>query len=133
MTPVGRAPRVGFFVAGLVVLCAACSLWPGSETSNPMVRSRPTSVGVVVENYNWSDMVIYVVSGGSSRRLGMVTTTNRESFELSRNLLTSNLYLRAEAVGSTRSIRTDVLSVSEGDVVVWTLANQLGLSHYEIR
>ncbi|MDX1568817.1 MAG: hypothetical protein R3223_13510 [Longimicrobiales bacterium] len=133
MTAFERSPRAGLYVSSLVVLCAACSLWPGSDAPNPMVRGRPTSVGVVVENQHWSDMVVYVVSGGSSRRLGMVTTTNRESFELSRNLLTSSLYLRAEAVGSSRSIRTDVLSVAEGDVIVWTLANQLGLSHYEIR
>ena len=128
--------RAGLFLTvliGLASLGAACSLWPGGEAPNPMMRGSPTAVGVVVENQNWSDMVIYVVRGGSRRRLGMVTTTNRASYELDRSLLTSNMYLRAEAVGSSRSIRTDVLNVSEGDVVIWTIANQLGLSSYEIR
>lgn len=128
-------PWLGAVLASTLVLISACSLWPGSagESDSPFEARRPTTVGVVVENQHWSDMVVYVVASGTSRRLGMVTTANRESFELSQNLLTGSLYLRAEAVGSSRSIQTDLLNVGEGDVVVWTIANQLGLSNYVIR
>lgn len=128
-------PWAGLVLPWILVLASACSLWPGSagESDNPFEGTRSGTVGVVVENQHWSDMVVYVVASGTRRRLGMVTTANRESFELSRNLLTSTLYLRAEAVGSSRWIRTDLLSVSEGDVVVWTIRNQLDLSDYVIR
>lgn len=130
-----RLMRAGLLLPAVLAVTGACSLWDGfaGEGDNPMQAGAPASVGVVVENRHWSDMVVYVVSAGRSQRLGMVTTANRESFEVSRNLLGSNIHLRAEAVGSSRSIRTDILNVGEGDVVVWTLENQLGLSDYVIR
>ena len=130
-----RVSRAGLLLGAVLVVTGACSLFDGlgGEPDNPMQSTAPNTVGVVVENRHWSDMVVYVVSGGSSRRLGMVTTANRESFEIPRNLLTSNIYLRAEAVGSTRGVRTDILNVGEGDLVIWTLENQLGLSAWVIR
>lgn len=135
MRSVKRTLQVVLLLSAVVAVTGACSLFGGlgGETDNPMQGSAATTVGVVVENQHWSDMVVYVVSGGQRRRLGMVTTANRGSFEISQNLLTSNLYLLAEAVGSSASIRTDILNVGEGDVVVWTLENQLRLSDYVIR
>lgn len=135
MRSVKRALRIALLLSAVVVAAGGCSLFGGlgGSPDNPMEAPTATTVGVVVQNQHWSDMVIYVVSGGQRRRLGMVTTGNRDGFEISRNLLTSNLYLLAEAVGSSASIRTDVLNVGEGDVVVWTLENQLRLSDYIIR
>lgn len=127
--------RAGLLLSAVVAATGACSFWDGlvGEGDNPLQPRSATGVGVVVENYHWSDMVTYVVSSGRSRRLGMVTTGSREEFEISRNLLGSAVYLRAEVVGSSTSIRTDVLNVGEGDVVIWTLQNQLRLSDYVIR
>ena len=70
---------------------------------------------------------MYVVHDGQRTRVGTVTATTTQEFDLSTRLLGSNrqVALIGEAVGSRDVIRTEVLTLQPGQYIEWTLENVL--------
>ena len=87
----------------------------------------PEQFAVVVVNHHWLDVTVYLVHDGQRTRIGTVTATSTEQFAVSTRLLgsTRQVALIGEAVGSTEVVRTELLSVQDGQYIEWTLENAL--------
>jgi hypothetical protein len=82
---------------------------------------------VEVENHHWSDVVVYLMNGSQSQRLGMVTgvSTNRFLFPYRQIAAGGRLRLRAHAVGEEGSFISEDVVVQPGQSIKWTLESDL--------
>ena len=105
---------------------AACGKRGGSEPVSP----GSGEIVIEVENQYAASVTIYLDAGGTSRRLGQVNIGSSQSFPVAwRQLGTDGAFrLRAEVIGSSERVMTDVLRVQPDQIVRWTLAPQLGMS-----
>jgi hypothetical protein len=80
-----------------------------------------------VENHNWSDIVIYLMRGSQSHRLGMVAAVSTAHFAFPyRHLgIGGNARLRASAVGGPQAVTSETLLVQPGQWIKWTLETDL--------
>jgi hypothetical protein len=85
---------------------------------------------VEVENHNWSDIVIYVMNGNQSRRLGMVAGLSTIHFVFPyRSLATGGtVQLKAYPIGGPGPFTSENLLVQPGQWVKWTLESDLSRS-----
>jgi hypothetical protein len=98
----------------LLVLASACS--PGR--TRPGSTTEPATIQV--ENRAFTDMTIYVIeSGGSRRRLGIATGASTSSFTIPATLvgLGRELQFMADPIGSNRTATSNRLWVSPGQQV----------------
>jgi hypothetical protein len=135
MPPVPRTPvlwqRLASVAALLfVVTLSACSLFR-SQTHGD---DDTDIVTITVVNHNTLDVTLYNVRQGRRERLGDVTAAMSNSFKLPLRRLPGNeLQLYADPIGSNRGVTSEVLRLSPGDVVEWTLETDLARSHVMIR
>jgi hypothetical protein len=80
-----------------------------------------------VENHHWSDIVIYLMNGSQSQRLGMVGAVSTDNFVFSdRKLATSGkLRLRADPIGGQASFTSEDVLIQSGQSLKWTLETDL--------
>lgn len=107
-------------------------LFPRKEA----VQSGATQSGTVsveVESHNWSDVTVYLLSGGLPQRLGMVTALGQASFDFpSQRLNTSGgVRLRALPIAG-QPFTTETILVLPGQVITWTLENNLDASSFSV-
>jgi hypothetical protein len=89
---------------------------------------------ITVVNHHALNVTVFNVAAGRRDRLGEVTAAGSASFRLHvRRLPGSELQLRADPIGSSRPVTSEVLHVSAGDLVQWMLESDLARSHIEIR
>jgi hypothetical protein len=95
--------------------------------------AQPAKVAVEVESHNWSDITVYLLSGGLPQRLGMVTALGEASFDFpSQRLNTSGgVRLRALPVAG-QPFTSETILVLPGQVITWTLENNLDASSYSV-
>lgn len=126
LVPVTRI--VAAFSAWVAVV-SACGLLPSrrSESDNSPIKPEIT---VEIESHNWSDIVIYLMNGNQSQRLGMVTGLSTAHFEFPYRRLSTggNVRLRADPVGGSASYTSETLLVQPGQGVKWTLESDLSRS-----
>jgi hypothetical protein len=115
-------PALG--LAALLLL--ACAHRGDVESGDP----GTAEVGLEVESHNWSDIVIYLVRGSSTERLGMVGALNTQTFVLPfRRLGTgTDIRLRAYPIGGPGAFTSENLYVQPGQWIKWTLENDLSRS-----
>ncbi|MDB4877724.1 MAG: hypothetical protein JWM41_4170 [Gemmatimonadetes bacterium] len=90
-------------------------------------------VTVNVVNHHLLNVVVFNVVQGHRDRLGDVTSASSMSFRLHlRRMVGGELQLYADPVGATRGVTSELLHVSAGDTVDWTLETDLARSHIEI-
>jgi hypothetical protein len=126
-------------VIRIVVLCMGLSGVPAcgflssrqSESNSSTARSE---IAVEVDSHHWSDIVIYLMDGNQSQRLGMVPGLSTSRFVLPyRKLATSGkARLRAYPVGGSGSFTSEDLLVQPGQWVKWTLESDLSRSSLAI-
>ncbi len=109
-----------------VLLIVATALTACSSHRKGAVQSRD-EFSLVVVNHHWLDVAVYVVHDGQRTRVGTVTATSTQQFDLSSRLLgsTRQVSLIGEAVGSREVVSTEMLSVQPGQYIEWTLENAL--------
>ncbi|HET7275408.1 MAG TPA: hypothetical protein VFI91_09620 [Longimicrobiaceae bacterium] len=109
----------------------ACGAWAASETGPDPYMAEMT---VQVSNHNWSDMVVYGVSGGFRQRLGTVTSMSTRRFQLPRAAALSlgGVHLIADPIGSDRSYSTGMIQVSPGQTIEFNIENNLAISNYSV-
>lgn len=106
---------------------AACASTPASDTDEP-----PSFVEV--SNYNPLDVHVYVIVSGQRVSLGVVTTSNTQSYRLPRLAFSSrNVTFLAMPIGSPRTFVSDELLLQPGDTVVWTITDNLSQSVITVR
>ena len=122
----------------LTVACAA--LWSGgpacalfSRDPAPAPAALHADVSVEVENHNWSDITIYLLTGGLPQRLGMVTAMSNGSFVFpSQRLHTAgSVRLRALPVAGN-AFTSEAILVQPGQAIMWRLENDLDISSLSV-
>jgi len=117
---------------------AAATLPLGCAHRQP-VSSHDTIVSVdgwslTVVNHHWLDVSIVLISDGQRSRVGTVSATRTETYELPARTITSGRVIRLEAnpIGSNGKLTTDGLTVQIGQHVEWTLETSLERSSVAI-
>lgn len=120
-----------FSVCGMLISTGACGLFTRDPAPPPALLVA--EVSVEVENRNWSDITIYLMTGGLPQRLGMVTALGNASFAFpSQRLYTGgSVRLRALPVAG-RPFTSEAILVQPGQAIMWTLENDLDISSLSV-
>src|ERR1041384_5193273 len=97
-------------------------------------RAETAPATVRVANYNWMDVNVYAVQGGTRVRLGSGTSMSNGTFQLpSRFLLQStSVRLMVDPVGSTEGYMTDGILVHGGQQISFNVQNSLQFSSVSV-
>jgi predicted acyl esterase len=100
-----------------------------------VIADEPDTITIRVSNNNPLDMTVYAVNQSMRIRLGTVTTASTQRFEVSLHQVspTGELQLLADPIGSRRTMRSESIHVSAGQVVEWILQVDLRQSSLTIR
>lgn len=114
------------FVAAIV----ACRGSQFPEDVLPEPASDTQSVILEVQNHNWADIIIFVVTDGRRTRLNTVTATRNSSLIIPPNLIgqVGNLQLVARRVGANDRYVSQTISIRTGSTIVLTLESDLSRS-----
>lgn len=124
------SPRRFRGAAILVVMLAACSRNKGQEDFYP----RADPIPVHVQNENFLDMNVFVVSSGVSRRLGLVTGNSAADFKISWSIINGqSIALTATPIGGRGSAGSGSLSVSPGQMIDFKIGSVLRQSTATVR
>ena len=117
--------------ASVIALLAAL---PGC-VKHSVIPDEPDTITIRVSNNNPLDMTVYAVNQSMRIRLGTVTTASTQRFEVSLHQVspTGELQLLADPIGSRRTMRSESIHVSPGQVVEWILQVDLRQSSLTIR
>jgi hypothetical protein len=103
------------------------------EAQQPAAPAHQGNVMVEVESHNWSDITVYLISGGLPQRLGMVSALGEASFDFPAQRLNSSAGIRLRALPvAGRAFTSDAILVQPGQVISWTLENVLNASSYSV-
>ncbi|HEX2251094.1 MAG TPA: hypothetical protein VHH32_12160 [Gemmatimonadales bacterium] len=107
----------------------ACGLLSSRQSDSPGPSSN-AEIPLEVESHHWSDIVIYLMDGSQSQRLGMVAGLSTKNFVFPYRRLTSGgkLRLRAYPVGGQGSFTSEDLLIQPGQWIKWTLESDLSRS-----
>jgi hypothetical protein len=91
-------------------------------------------VSVEVESHNTSDIVVYLMNGSQSQRLGMVPAVSTGSFVLPyRQLATGGrVRLKAYPIGGRGSFTSEDVLLQPGQGVKWILESDLSRSSLSV-
>lgn len=123
--------RITLFAA-LVLSLVTAGCHRGGFTNAP--EGAQGAVGLVVQNQNFYDMDVYVVSEGVATRIGDVTGNSTARFRLDPSFFPSNeLRVVATPVGGNGRAFSGPLNVAPGQTIVFTIASVLRQSSATIR
>lgn len=124
-------PRLAFAFVVLAT-CPGCGLLSSNHTN----RSGPSGRGLVmvaVESHNWNDITIYLMAGGLPQRLGMVTALSSATFDFPSHRLNTSGGVRLRALPvAGRAFTSETILVLPGQVITWTLENDLAASSFSV-
>ncbi len=109
-------------------LClAATSACGSSRHAEESPSPGNPEVSLEVENHHWSDIVIYLMNGTQSQRLGMVGggSTNNFVFPYRQIATGGKVRLRADPVGGEGSFTSEDVQIQSGQGLKWTLESNL--------
>jgi hypothetical protein len=118
--------RIRVLTASL--LCLAATAACGSARHSKESPSPGSSeILLEVENHHWSDIVIYLMNGNQSQRLGMVSGVSTKNFVFPyRQIATGGrVRLRAHPVGGKASFTSEDVVIQSGQSLKWTLESDL--------
>jgi len=118
-------------VALLAVTLAACSR-NKSQTEDFYPRADP--IPVHVQNENFLDMNVFIVSGGVSRRLGLVTGNSAADFKIQWSIINGqSIALTATPIGGRGSAGSGSLNVAPGQMIDFKIGSVLRQSTATVR
>jgi hypothetical protein len=109
------------------LLAPACGLLFGRHSDSDSAPAGQSETMVEVDSHHWSDVIIYLMNGNQSQRLGMVAgvSTNRFLVPYRQIATGGRLRLRAHAVGGEGSFTSEDVVVQPGQSIRWTLESDL--------
>jgi hypothetical protein len=111
-------------------MCSACSRNKGTEDFYP----RADPIPVHVQNENFLDMNVYVVSSGTNRRLGLVTGNSSADFKIAWSFVNGQtISLTAVPIGGRGSAGSGSLSVAPGQEIEFKIGSVLRQSTASVR
>jgi len=118
-------------VASIAVLLAACSR---NKAQNEEFYPRADPIPVHVQNENFLDMNVFVVSSGVSRRLGLVTGNSAADFKIQWSFINGqSISLTATPIGGRGSAGSGSLNVSPGQMIDFKIGSVLRQSTATVR
>lgn len=123
---------MSLFLGALMTGGSGCGLIFPREEHKP-AQQHQGNVVVEVESHSWSDITVYLIAGGLPQRLGMVSAMGEASFDFPPQRLntSSGVRLRALPVAG-QPFTSDAILVMPGQVITWTLENDLDASSYSV-
>ena len=127
-----RARISGLLVLAAVVFATGCfhkrSIIQDAQFANGEIT-------LVVVNHNWLDVAVYLVRGTARERIGTATaaSTTQFVFPMRRLGAGGDFRLLADPVGGRRTFTSESLHGTDGDIVTWTLEDNLSRSTVTIR
>jgi hypothetical protein len=93
------------------------------------------SLTLKIVNHSWLDVNIYVMQGTHRERIGTATATSTTEFHipLRRFSIGADYRLFGDPVGSRQTVQSEALHAQDGDVVTWTLEDNLERSSVDVR
>lgn len=93
------------------------------------------AITVRVVNHAWLDITIYLLQGTHRDRIGIATASSTSTFQVSLRQLSAGAEYRlyGDPVGSRQTVRSEPLHAQDGDVVTWTLEDDLARSSIDVR
>lgn len=87
-----------------------------------------------VVNHSWLDVTVYLMQGTRRERVGTATATSTTEFHLAlRSFASRDYQLFGDPIGSRQTVRSESLHAQDGDVVTWTLEDNLERSSIDVR
>ena len=119
-------------VAALLLSTVSTGCHHGGFSNAP--AGTQGAVGLVVQNQNFYDMDVYIVSEGLATRVGDVTGNSTGHFTLDPSFFPSNeLRVIATPIGGNGRASSGVLNVAPGQTISFTIAPLLRQSSAIIR
>jgi hypothetical protein len=88
---------------------------------------------VEVESHNWNDITVYLIAGGLPQRLGMVSALGEATFDFPSHRLNPSAGIRLRALPvAGKAFTSETILVLPGQVISWTLENNLNASSYSV-
>jgi hypothetical protein len=130
--PAGR--RSLGHLRALACVLAATSLTACATAGHSDPAPSPVANRVVVHNYNWDRLTVYIAGRGTSWRLGAIDGLDEATFRVPRAALASveDVHLVARPIAGA-SFRSESFVFPGGTTAVWTVQNQTALSHVILR
>jgi len=93
------------------------------------------SVTLRIVNHSWLDVTVYLQQGTRRDRIGTATATSTTEFHVPlRRIADGGDYrLFGDPIGSRETVRSEPLHAQDGDVVTWTLEDNLQRSFIDVR
>lgn len=112
-----------------VAAVPACGLFSARQAEKSLSPAG-SEIMLEVKSHHWNDIVIYLMNGSQSRRVGMVAGVSTARFVFPYRQLVSGgrARLRAYAVGGGGSITSEDLLVQQGQWIKLTLESDLARS-----
>ena len=101
--------------------CATCAS-PGASPFDEGVE--PGTVHVEVDNHNFNDATVYVLSGAGQQRLGIVRGKSEKTF-VARLIVPGDVRLRVRLIAG-ESFTTEPLNTNPGETLVLIIPASLG-------
>jgi len=118
-------------VAMFAVLLAACSR---NKAQNDDFFPRADPIPVHVQNENFLDMNVFVVTSGVSRRLGLVTGNSAADFKIQWSIVNGqSISLTATPIGGRGAAGSGALNVSPGQMIDFKIGSVLRQSTATVR
>ncbi|HEY2378539.1 MAG TPA: hypothetical protein VGH98_21345 [Gemmatimonadaceae bacterium] len=110
----------------------ACHHGVGQEAAETGYNGEVT---LRVVNHSYLDVTVYLQQGTRRDRIGTATATTTTEFRVALRRLTSggDYRLLGDPIGSRQAVRSESLHAQDGDVVIWTLEDDLARSFVEVR
>ena len=124
--------RLAVLFSALLSAGPGCGLLSRGDPA-PTGSPRQSEVSVEIENHNWSDITIYLMTAGLPHRLGMVTALSNATFAFPSHRLNtgSSVRLRALPVAG-RPFTSEAILVQPGQAIMWRLENDLDISSVSV-
>ena len=121
--------------ASLLLLAAGCARSPAPAASPSPVASADTTqtsraIQVQVDNQNFSDMNVYLVTRGSRWLVGNVPGLTKQTLTVPASVAPADqqVRFRAQPIGGLGAIATPTLIVAPGQQVYWTIGSDPAMS-----
>ena len=133
---VGRQLRQLALTGALASLTTFAGCHHGASVGAAAAESSYNgSITIRVVNHAWLDVAIYLLQGSHRDRVGTATATSTSTFHIAlRQFSAGGEYrLYGDPVGSRQTVRSEPLRAQDGDVVTWTLEDDLARSSIDVR
>jgi hypothetical protein len=93
------------------------------------------AITIRVVNHSWLDVTVYFLQSTQRQRLGTATATSTTEFHVPLRRFVSGAEYRlfGDPIGSRQTVRSEPLHAEDGDVVTWTLEDNLARSSIDVR